>query len=471
MLSRLNNPWLVSLVFGLVSQTSAQTFTTLHSFSGSDGSSPTAGLVISGGVFYGTANEAGISGWGTIYRINADGSGFAKLHDFMWNGTNTEGALPNATLIAGKGTLYGTTERGGLSDNGTVFGINTDGSGFTNLHAFTGTDGVFPCGRLVLSGQTLYGTTFGRLAGDSKGTVFAINTDGSGFTNLHTFGGIGDGANPGGGLVLSGNILYGTTQGGGTSGNGTVFAVNTDSTGYKTLHSFSPSVPACCWVDWFTNSDGALIMGGLVVSGNTLYGTAYNCGLYGYGTVFKLETDGTGFAILHSFNVTDGANPAAGLVLSGNTLYGTTCVGGSNGEGTAFGLNVDGTGFTRLYSFESADPEEYLNSSGSNPLAELTLSGAVLYGTAQAGGGHGFGTLFSISMAPALWVSRSESNLILAWPTSLTGFDYSGYTLQSTTNLALPVWTTSLVPSVVINGEKFATNPISGVQRFFRLSQ
>ena len=81
-----------------------------------------------------------------------------------------------------------------------------------------------------------------------NGTVFAVNTDGTGFTNLHSFtakSGLAstnsDGAYPSAGLILSGNTLYGTANGGGSSGNGTVFAVNTDGTGFTNLHSFTAS--------------------------------------------------------------------------------------------------------------------------------------------------------------------------------------------------------------------------------------
>ena len=75
---------------------------------------------------------------------------------------------------------------------------------------------------------------------------------------------------------------------------------------------------------------------GLVLSGNTLYGTAFNGGSSGVGTVFAVNTNGTGFKTLHSFTGSSGAFPSAGLVLSGNTLYGTTEQGGSSGDGTVF---------------------------------------------------------------------------------------------------------------------------------------
>src|SRR5258706_355948 len=94
---------------------------------------------------------------------------------------------------------------------------------FTTLHSFTnGIDGAYPYAGLILSDNSLYGTAAnGGSAG--KGTVFAVNTNGTGFTNLHSFTALnsntnGDGANPEAGLILSGNMLYGTARSGGSSG-------------------------------------------------------------------------------------------------------------------------------------------------------------------------------------------------------------------------------------------------------------
>src|SRR5260221_24230 len=73
-----------------------------------------------------------------------------------------------------------------------------------------------------------------------------------------------------------------------------------------------------------TNSDGANPSGGLILSGSTLYGTAIYGGSSGWGTVFALNTNGTGFTTPYNFTGgNDGANPSAGLILSNNTLYGT----------------------------------------------------------------------------------------------------------------------------------------------------
>jgi uncharacterized repeat protein (TIGR03803 family) len=120
------------------------------------------------------------------------------------------------------------------------------------------------------------------------------------FTTLHSFTSGSEGANPWGGLVLSGSALYGTTrEGNGISGRGTVFAINTDGTGFTNLYSFTATAGA-----FGTNSDGAEPVAGLILSGGRLYGTAYQGGASGRGTVFAVSTNGTGFTNLHSFTAT-----------------------------------------------------------------------------------------------------------------------------------------------------------------------
>ena len=236
-----------------------------------------------------------------------------------------------------------------MNGEGTVFAINTNGTSFTNLHSFSdGIEGSDPASSLILSGNTLYGTT--RLGGTNEiGTIFAVKTDGRGFTNLYYFtalsGSAGfqetnsDGAFPQAGLILSGNTLYGTAYQGGASGNGTVFAINTDGTGFKTLHSFT--IAAGLGGSFGTNNDGVYPRAALTLSGNILYGTASSGGAYGYGTVFAINTEGTGFTNLYNFTGgSDGAEPFAGLILSGNTLYGTTSASGNNGYGTVFALTI-----------------------------------------------------------------------------------------------------------------------------------
>ena len=306
------------------------------------------------------------------------------------------------------------------------------------------------------------------------------------FTNLHSFTAMSgltnsDGANPYAGLTLSGNTLYGTAAYGGSFCVGTVFAVNTDGTGFTNLHSFAAMIdtfPSPSPSGW-TNSDGACPFAGLILSGNTLYGTAYGGGSSDNGTVFAVNTDGTGFTNLHSFTASsyeeypytninsDGAFPDAGLILSGNTLYGTASRGGNSDNGTVFALNTDGTGFTTLHNFAGYP------SDGTNPQAGLILSGNTLYGTTCGimifgGGSPGLGTVFSLTVPPPpLTIIHSATNVILTWPTYAPGV-----TLQSTTNLVSPVvWSTNSPAPTIVNGQNAVTNPVSGTQQFYRLSQ
>jgi uncharacterized repeat protein (TIGR03803 family) len=435
-----------------------------------------AGLILSSNTLYGTTSIGGSSGKGTVFKVNTNGTDFTVLHSFTadGNGTNSDGANPAAELILSGNTLYGTALFGGGSGDGTVFKVNTDGTGFTTVYSFTAyypntatnSDGAYP-GGLILSGNTLYGTG-GSGGASSVGTVFAVNTDGTDFTNLHSFN-YSDGAYLfGGGLVLSGNVLIGTASQGGSADGGTVFAINTNGTGFTILHHFAAGANG-------TNTDGGGPSNGLILSGNILYGTAFGGGNFGRGTVFAMNTDGTGFTNLHSFTAapaptytnSDGNRPRAGLSFSGSTLYGTTSDGGLD-NGTVFKLKTDGTGFTVLHSF-TASGYPVFNSDGASPYGGVVLSGNTLYGTARYGGSSGNGTVFSLELPPPppqLTIIRSTSNIILTWPTN-----YSDFNLLSTTNLASPVWITNFPGPVVVNGQNTVTNPISGTKQFYRLSQ
>ena len=133
---------------------------------------------------------------------------------------------------------------------------------------------------------------------------------------------------------------------GGAGGTGTVFALNTNGTGFTTLYSFTAGISTAFGL--IINGDGAYPEGGMVLSGNTLYGTTYDGGTNGSGTVFAVYTDGSGLTSLYSFSDgSDGANPKGGLVLSGNTLYGTAELGGSSGLGTVFALSLPMPGIVR----------------------------------------------------------------------------------------------------------------------------
>jgi uncharacterized repeat protein (TIGR03803 family) len=440
-----------------------------------------AGLTLSGSTLYGTTYSGGTSDLGTVFKLNTDGTGYAVLKSFACS----DGQFPYVGLTLSGTMLYGTTYLGGSWNEGTVFSMNTDGTGYTVLYSFTGTpDGQWPYAKVTLSGSVLYGTTYE--GGDSyEGTVFSVNTDGTGYTVLHSFTGSPDGSRPAAGLTLSGSTLYGTTGGGGSSAYGTVFKLNTDGTGYTVLHSFTGS------------PDGAGPAAALTLSGNMLYGTSSG-GSANNGTVFKLNTDGTGYTVLYNFtNITNGAYPTAGLTLSGSTLYGASG-GGSANNGTIFKLNTDGSGYTVLKNF-TGSPD------GANPTGDLTLSGGTLYGTTFQGGTSDLGTLFKLNTdgtgyAVLKNLASSDGQVLngglMLSGTVLYGTTYQGGSLNEgvvfSLNLA-PVLNITSIPGMVVlswTDPTFAlqaapaltglytnipgatspfTNSTGGGQKFFRL--
>jgi uncharacterized repeat protein (TIGR03803 family) len=211
------------------------TETVLHSFQGgSDGATPLAALIQgSNGDLYGTTEDGGTNGDGTVFQLAQSGGAWTEtvLHSF---GSGSDGFHPLASLIKGSnGDLYGTTAGGGANSYGTVFQISPSGAE-TVIYSFNSSSGAFPQAPLILgSNGDLYGTTFGTYNGGANnvGTVFQLappSSPGGTWTGtvLHSFQGGADGANPVAALIQGSNgDLYGTTEYGGASGEGTVFKV------------------------------------------------------------------------------------------------------------------------------------------------------------------------------------------------------------------------------------------------------
>lgn len=308
----------------------------LHRFAGgSDGWAPVAGLINVNGTLYGTTRYGGGSGCveyfgcGTVYTITPGGHE-KVIFDFDNYGNGTQ---PFARLIDVKGTLYGTTWHGGTSNNGTVFSLSKSGVE-TVLHSFGGApDGALPYGDLIDVKGTLYGTTWagGSGCGSSGGcgTVFSITTAGVEKV-IYSFAGGSDGSYPNAGLTAVNGMMYGTTSPflccSSQTGWGTVYRVSTNGA-EKVLHHFG------------RGSDGAQPIAGLTNVHGTLYGTterggsgsACGPGSSGYpggcGTVFSIATEGKE-QVLHSFDGTDGELPQGELLYVSGTLYGTAGAGG-----------------------------------------------------------------------------------------------------------------------------------------------
>ena len=463
----------------------AQTLTSLHIFfnalagTNTDGSAPRSGLALSGSTLYGSVPNGNTNGFGTIYSVNTDGSGFTELHAF----STTDGLHPEGDVVLSDGTLYGTADSGGTNGSGTVFSLGTNGTAFTVLHTFatnvaagefssTNADGANPIAGLILSGNTLYGTASGG-GTNGNGTVFSVNTDGSDFTVLHTFkprilslAENADGINPEADLLLSGDTLYGTTRNGGTNGYGTVFSLNTNGSTFTVLHTFdSHNVNG-------TNLDGWYPEGSLVISGGTLYGTASGGGTNSGGIVFSVNTNGTSFTVLYSFaGGPDGSSPTAGLALSGDQLYGTAADGGASGSGVVFALGTDGSGFNILYAFTHL--QAATNSDGARPDATMALAGNNLYGTTQFGG-TGNGAVFGLAILPDITsLNLAGSNVVLNAANGVAGENYAVLT-STDAGLSLSNWT-PLATNLVTNGGNFtitATNAVNlGAQQQFYILQ
>jgi uncharacterized repeat protein (TIGR03803 family) len=318
---------------------------------------PLAGLALSGSTLLGTTMYGGegiaqSTTKGTIFSMNTDGTDFRLLHVFpselipLPGGTyeilHPDGIYPDSELTLQGTKLFGTTPISGRNNWGTLYSMNTDGSDFTVLVAFDRDDGSIPSEALTLDGSTLFGTTrFGGREFGFRGTIYSVNTDGTGYTRLHEFAlAYPNGPDPNA-LTLIGSTLFGTTSGGDRH-PGTIFKMNTDGTGFELQHEFAGGA-----------DDGSKPYAGMINNGSTLFGTTGSGGDHDAGTIFSINTDGTGFTLLHEFagGPDDGARPESILTISGSTLFGTTYYGGDHNFGTVFSIETDGTGFTLLHEF------------------------------------------------------------------------------------------------------------------------
>ena len=361
--------------------------TTIYSFAGgTDGVKPRAGLIQgSDGNFYGTTAFGGGGcygvGCGTVFKITSQGQE-TVLHSLS-------GSIIQPPTIAGviqgsDGNFYGTTVAGAdKNDTGTVFKLTPQGQE-TILYKFTGgNDGAYPeAGLLQASDGNFYGTTYFGGGGSNlgSGTVFKVTPQGK-ETVLYRFTGGNDGENPQAQLIqASDGNLYGTTYQGGNNGVGTVFKVTLQ--GQETvLHRFTGI------------TDGAYPNGLIQAKDGNFYGTTINGGATNKGTVFKVTPQGQETVLYKFAGVNDGEYPFAGLLqASDGNFYGTTQWGGSatNGSGTIFRITPQGVE-TVLYSFTDA-------SIGANPEAGLIqASDGNFYGTTSGGGATNNGSVFKIT--------------------------------------------------------------------------
>jgi uncharacterized repeat protein (TIGR03803 family) len=375
--------------------------TTLASFNGSDGADPFGSLITdAAGDLFGTTNGGGANPSGTVFEIAKTKSGYASTPISLITFTGADGAYPAASLIAdAAGDLFGTTQDGGADGDGTVFEIAKTKSGYasvpTTLVSFTGADGQGPLGSLIADAAgDLFGTTY-QGGADNDGTVFEIAKTKSGYTSAPTtlisFT-RANGAAPYGSLTAdAAGDLFGTTYQGGADNDGTVFEIAKTRNGYASAPTTLVS---------FTGSDGYDPDGSLIAdAAGDLFGTTIDGGTNGDGTVFELARTKGGYAsaptILVGFTGADGANPYGDLIAdAAGNLFGTTFQGGADNDGVVFEIAKTKSGYastpTTLVTFTGPD--------GEAPFGSLIADAAGdLLGTTSAGGADAYGTVFEIT--------------------------------------------------------------------------
>ncbi len=390
-----------------------------------------AGLIREGGFLYGTTSSGAniyttspdgcgwSNGCGTVFRLDPSTGKLSTLYKFCPTLSCPDGGHPLGGLVFTGGAFYGTTEGGGANgqDAGTVFKLTKPASAGapwteTAIYSFCSVsgcaDGQSPLAGLAFDkAGMLYGTTYAGGA-NNYGTVFELNPATGVLTTLYSFcsaASCTDGDHPYAGVVFGkGGALYGTTNGGGAYGNGTVFKVVPATKRMTTIYSFPtvPCPPNNCY------PDGQFPTAGLLADAQgALYGTAGG-GTGNFGVVFKLTPPITGNAwtesVVYNFcalnNCADGYDSVAGLAFDKTgLLYGTTEFGGAGSPysaGTVFKLDPSSGSLTTLFSFSGAivgkcpGPCFTAYPNGSQPAAGVTVvtqdSAIVVYGTTSQGG-------------------------------------------------------------------------------------
>jgi uncharacterized repeat protein (TIGR03803 family) len=441
---------------------SAQTFTSLASFNGSNGASPEYLSLVQGidGNFYGTTSQGGLygGGYGVVFQVTPTGM-LTAIHNFTGA---ADGGEPYAGLALGlDGDLYGPTNGGGVYGVGVIFKIN-DAGVIRPLHDMTGLAGGFSfyAGLVLGENGNFYGvsTKGGRYG---YGAIFEVTPAGK-LTSLYSFTGGADGATPYARLLqLPRGDLYGTAYAGGANGLGTVFKV-TPGGAFTTLHSFTGG------------ADGAAPIGGLAAGADgNLYGTTCAMGPAnpdnfcsgapsGFGTVFRITPAGVLTTIYAFTGAADGSSPRASLVLgSDGNFYGATTWGGTftfpcelDGCGTIFEVTPAGV-LTTLHTFDGGNSIEGYEPYGG--LVQGTDGG--FYGTTVLGGAQGSGIIYSLSTGLGPFVkpvphAAKVGAAIIILGTNLTGTTsvaFNGIPATFTVNSASEI--TASVPTGATSGQ------------------
>jgi uncharacterized repeat protein (TIGR03803 family) len=334
---------------------------------GANGSSPLAGVTLGvDGNLYGTTEWGGntgtvSSGWGIVYKFTPGGSvAPTNVYSFQNStGILADGGYPWTPPVQTQdGSLWGVSKD--PTGAGIWYKMNTSG---TILASGTLPSQTTAPMMVSLEGGTLYGTT-PKGGTSNQGTVYRLKQDGTLPTPIHSFdsNNAGLGLGPAGPVIEgSEGVLYGTTcwggltasgmTGTGITGQGTVFRVSRDGSFFQSIHSFQDNA---------NTFEGSCPTAGLVQgSDGKLYGTTSQGGggttTTIQGVLFRLNPDGTNFEILHKFDSKSGYYPQSSLFLHTNgIIYGLTNKGGIAGNvgnyGVLYSYNAGLQPFAKLVS-------------------------------------------------------------------------------------------------------------------------
>lgn len=380
---------------------------------------------------WGNSKSGGPDQIGTIFNLYDDGSGYTQAAAFM---NNPEGEAPKSALAeTSEGVLIGTSSSGGLNDAGTLFKIDTgnfqkladlnpvihgsnidtdililDNGSFvvaTSSGASNGAGAILAFDEMgtievlfEFDGPSTGSNCVGSFAYDADseiiygtcsnggqnglGTAFRYVLNSDIFSVIHHFDGASTGSGPKGGMLLGNDdLLYGTTQFGGSLGQGVIFSINPSGNVFEIVYELNNST-----------SDGRYPYGRLLqTASGELLGTCSEGGTSGTGTIFSCTTSGEYTRLRNLAAAADGGFPKTGLTDGEDGFYyGVAEFGGSNLFGTLYRIDPAGN-------FEKLHDMEYI-SDGSNPVGGLILSAnGDLICTTSSGGANNFGTVISFN--------------------------------------------------------------------------
>lgn len=360
-------------------------------------------------VFWGLTPNGGQFGGGTIFTINSNGTGLNIMHQFQ----SPAGFTPYGSLLqASNGKLYGTCYNGGSFASCTIFRFDPSTNTYTDVYDFDIVHGDYPrSGLTEASNGKLYGAASSGGLGGGGGVIYSLDPLTDTYTDEYDLT-TSTGSYPLGCPIAINNVLYGLTNNGGANNAGVLYSYNITSDTYTDLFDFNGTLGS--------NPDGSLIQ----LSNGKLYGLASNGGVNNNGAIFSFDPATNVYAKLYDFSVINGEHPTGKLFKANNgLLYGVTAAGGVNSNGVLFSFNPATNAFVKLIDFNNG-------TNGSNPSGELTQgSNGLLYGSTQDGGVSSFGVMYSYDPNP-----NTLTNLFNF--TNVTGYGSTGgFTVVTTTGI------------------------------------